>query len=387
MEALERFRFITSATAGSRRVKKNPPPAARKKSRVGLLDGDEADIEELAVLASNAGNSGVSIISDGGFGAMPPLQGANTSAECTGEVLGATGVDDSPERKFGAKSNQRGRKAGRGAFKWGTATAQAPERWKEVLDGIREMRTARDAPVDLFGTRQCVDPEADLETQRFQALVAAMISSQTKDPVTAAAMLRLRALPGGLTIANVASPEMSVESLQGTLHPVGFFRQKGAHLKAMAQKLAAAPHNGRVPSTVNELMELPGVGPKVAHLTLVVAFDMPEEGLIVDTHVRRVCERLGWASPDRTPEQTRLAIESWLPKAQWAETSLLLVGFGQQVCTPLRPRCGDCRISALCPSAFRDLATKTERKQGKSRAAVKRKKGETSEATANDIRP
>lgn len=75
-----------------------------------------------------------------------------------------------------------------------------------------------------FFLLQCVDPEADLETQRFQALVAAMISSQTKDPVTAAAMLRLRALPGGLTIANVADPGMSVESLQSTLHPVGFFR-------------------------------------------------------------------------------------------------------------------------------------------------------------------
>jgi endonuclease-3 len=71
---------------------------------------------------------------------------------------------------------------------------------------------------------QCVDSNADVETQRFQALVAAMISSQTKDPVTAAAMLRLRALPGGLTVVNIAAPEMAVETLQSTLHPVGFFR-------------------------------------------------------------------------------------------------------------------------------------------------------------------
>jgi endonuclease III len=77
----------------------------------------------------------------------------------------------------------------------------------------------------------------------------------------------------------------------------------------------------------------------------VVVPDRSEDGLIVDTHIRRVCQRLGWASTNRTPEQTRLAIESWLPKGMWAETSLLLVGFGQQA---------SCQILAFssCPRGF-----------------------------------
>eukprot|EP00897_Mesotaenium_endlicherianum_P008075 jgi/Mesen1/7296/ME000373S06361 len=213
------------------------------------------------------------------------------------------------------------------------------------------MRAAKDAPVDLFGTRQLVDAGAEREVQEFHALVAAMISSQTRDQVTAAAMHRLRALPGGLTVRQVADPACTLATLEDLLRPVGFYRQKAKQLKGIAAQLSQHPHNGRVPDRLDELVKFPGVGPKVALLVLLVAFDRKEEGMIVDTHVRRVCGRLGWVPPGTAVEHVRTAVQSWLPKPLWAEVSLLLVGFGQQVCQPLRPKCSECRLSAICPSA------------------------------------
>ncbi|CAM6097622.1 unnamed protein product [Calypogeia fissa] len=167
------------------------------------------------------------------------------------------------------------------------------------------MRPGRDAPVDLLGPAQLVDKNAFLETQKFQVLVAAMISSQTRDAVTAAAMKRLHALPGGLTVKHLAESDLSMERLEEVLKPVGFYRQKAKQLKSMAEILISPPYFGRVPRTLDELMKLPGVGPKVGLLVLWVGFGMGEVGLIVDTNVRRVCCRLGWAPEGSSAEQVR----------------------------------------------------------------------------------
>lgn len=135
MDALERFRFVAPASATpSSRLKKSPPPA-KKKARVAFLRNCEADIEEIAVLASSAGQSGVAImLTDGVTGDMPTLQGATTSAGCDEVVPGDEG---SSGTKLGTELEQSGTKARRMPFKWGTAAAQPPERWKQVLDGIR----------------------------------------------------------------------------------------------------------------------------------------------------------------------------------------------------------------------------------------------------------
>lgn len=88
---------------------------------------------------------------------------------------------------------------------------------------------------------------------------------------------------------------------------------------------------GVVPHTASELQRLPGVGPKIAHLVASVAFGLDRSGIVVDTHVRRLSERLGWTSGRAcaTAEATRVRLEGWLPPELWAETTLLLVGFGQ----------------------------------------------------------
>ena len=72
----------------------------------------------------------------------------------------------------------------------------------------------------------------------------------------------------------------------------------------------------------------------------------------MDTHVHRIVARLGWTDPDivKTPEQTRLSLERWLPEDKWTEINWLLVGFGQQICTPVSPRCGECLNKDLCPT-------------------------------------
>lgn len=238
-----------------------------------------------------------------------------------------------------------------------------PANWRTIIDGIRCMRADRDAPVDHMGTHQLADEAADTPTQRFHLLVAAMISSQTRDLVTAAAMGRLHALSGGLNIHGLCNKELTVDNLAEILKPVGFYRQKAKYLKVIAEKLAAPPYNGCIPDTLDELLKLPGVGPKVALLVLWVAFGKGEEGLIVDTNVRRVCCRLGWAPTGSNPEQTRAALEKWLPKSLWPEISFLFVGFGQQVCKPVNPQCITCKVKDMCPNASHDMQRQIPKKK------------------------
>lgn len=100
-------------------------------------------------------------------------------------------------------------------------------------------------------------------------------------------------------------------------------------------------------------MALPGVGPKMAHLTLQVAW-RNVVGIGVDTHVHRISNRLGWVKSN-TPEQTRVQLEQWLPRDYWGAVNVLLVGFGQKVCLPIGPRCAECKVNSLCPTGRANL--------------------------------
>ncbi|KAL5130096.1 Endonuclease III 1, chloroplastic [Glycine soja] len=116
-----------------------------------------------------------------------------------------------------------------------------------------------------------------------------------------------------------------------------------------------------IPSSIEQLLLLPGIGPKMAHLVMNVGWNNVQ-GICVDTHVHHICNHLGWVSrlgtkqKTSTPEETREALQRWLPKEEWVPINPLLVGFGQPICTPLRPRCGECSISELCPSAFKEIS-------------------------------
>ena len=105
--------------------------------------------------------------------------------------------------------------------------------------------------------------------------------------------------------------------------------------------------SGDIPNTVEDLCKLPGVGPKMAHLCMKTAWGVVT-GIGVDTHVHRIANRLGWVK-SKSPEDTRKELEDWLPKEHWSEVNHLLVGFGQQICQPVKPQCAACLNNTLCP--------------------------------------
>jgi endonuclease-3 len=112
-------------------------------------------------------------------------------------------------------------------------------------------------------------------------------------------------------------------------------------------KLLVHEFKGRVPSTMEELLTLPGVGRKTANLVLILGF-RNAESICVDTHVHRIANRLGWVST-KQPEQTEQALYQATSREWWPFINLYLVTWGQNVCRPVYPRCGDCVIAADCP--------------------------------------
>ncbi|XP_029433272.1 endonuclease III-like protein 1 [Rhinatrema bivittatum] len=223
-----------------------------------------------------------------------------------------------------------------------------PKNWKQQLDNIREMRKQRDAPVDLMGVAKCYDPVAAPEVMRYQVLLSLMLSSQTKDQVTSAAMARLRA--NSLNVDRIL--QMDEGLLAKLIYPVGFWKRKAHYIKQTTEILQQH-YKSDIPSSVEELVKLPGVGPKMAHLIMDIAWNNVS-GIGVDTHVHRISNRLGWVkTKTKSPEGTRVALEEWLPRDIWSEINWLLVGFGQQVCLPVKPQCSLCLNQDICPAAKR----------------------------------
>eukprot|EP00899_Mesostigma_viride_P025708 jgi/Mesvir1/6321/Mv06357-RA.1 len=162
---------------------------------------------------------------------------------------------------------------------------------------------------------------------------------------------------GGLTIDSVRAA--THERLAELLYGVGFYTRKSQYLKQTAD-ICRDSYGGDIPDTLEGLMALPGVGPKMAYLVMNVAWEKVT-GICVDIHVHRISNRLHWVGQPSgttwqaclTPEETRKALEAWLPMSHWSEINPLLVGFGQQICAPVRPKCDMCKLTELCPSAFK----------------------------------
>lgn len=195
-----------------------------------------------------------------------------------------------------------------------------------------------------------------------------MLSSQTKDTTTAVAMRRLQTelpLPG-LTLENIL--EVDPARLNELIFAVGFHNNKTRYIKATALILRDK-FDGDIPDTIEGLMSLPGVGPKMGYLCLSAAWGRTE-GIGVDVHVHRITNLWRWHKT-KTPEETRAALESWLPKEKWHDINHLLVGFGQTICLPVGRKCGDCTLSekGLCPSAV--IERRTTVKRVKKESAVK----------------
>lgn len=257
----------------------------------------------------------------------------------------------SPAKKSPAKSPRK-------AFE----PLSEPEGWRKTWDTIVELRADRSAVVDTMGCERLMDPSAPVADQEYQCLVSLMLSSQTKDTVNAAAMERLKA--HGLTVDRILD-ETSEEDFHALLRgppAVGFHNVKAKTIRVATQKLRD-DHGGRVPPSMDALLELPGVGPKMALLVMRVAFDQTC-GISVDTHVHRICNQLGWtgAAPTldkdafgaKDPEKTRRAIESWMPREIWSDVNVVLVGLGQEMQTE-KPKLLKKALEASDPAAALDV--------------------------------
>ena len=176
----------------------------------------------------------------------------------------------------------------------------------------------------------------------FQVLIATMLSAQTKDAVTAAASSRLfRVARTPKSMAKL--PEARIREL---IYPVSFYRNKAVHVKETC-RLLMTRFGGRVPSTMEELLTLPGVGRKTANLVLILAH-ASQDNICVDTHVHRISNRLGWVAT-RTPAETEAALYAVTPRRYWAIINLYLVTWGQNVCRPVYPLCPQCVLVDVCP--------------------------------------
>ncbi len=175
----------------------------------------------------------------------------------------------------------------------------------------------------------------------FRALIAAMLSLHIKDPITATiASERLLARAG----TPHAMIQLTALEIQETISNVYFYRAKAQHILRVCQILVQR-YGGRVPGSREELMALPGIGPKTASVILIEGFNSP--GICVDMHVHRITNRWGYVST-KSPEKTETVLRAQLPRDYWLEISEALDVLGDQYCLPQWPRCPKCPVNAYC---------------------------------------
>ena len=174
----------------------------------------------------------------------------------------------------------------------------------------------------------------------YRILVATLLSARTQDGTTAAAAGRLFGRAANLSeLARLSEDEISE-----LVFPVGFFRQKAKHLVALP-KVINERFSGQIPTEIDELCVLPGVGRKTANLVRALAFHLP--AICVDTHVHRINNRLGYVAT-KTPLETEMELRAKLPEEYWLRYNAVFVSFGQHTCRPIKPRCEACPIINYC---------------------------------------
>ncbi|MEL9998536.1 MAG: endonuclease III [Thermoplasmata archaeon] len=177
----------------------------------------------------------------------------------------------------------------------------------------------------------------------WKVLLATVLSQRTKDEITEIVSKRLFEKYSDLESLSNADPV----DLENLLKPIGFYREKAKRIKEIA-RLLLEKYDGKVPSERDLLIQLPGVGQKTANIVLSVCFD--KKYIAVDTHVHRISNRLGWVNTKR-PEDTEKELMKILDKKYWNMINSLFVEFGKKICRPVKPKCKECPVNDLCPSA------------------------------------
>lgn len=212
-------------------------------------------------------------------------------------------------------------------------------------DGSLESRRARAAEMAPLLTSAYPDTNISLDYEDpLQLVVATILSAQCTDErvnkVTPALFSRY---PAAFDYA-----EADREELETLIHSTGFFRNKAKNIQGLGARLVAV-HSGVVPDTMDELIELPGVARKTANVVLSNAFDKAE-GVVVDTHVKRVAARLG-LTDETNPVKVEGDLMEVLPRDQWIPFAFRLILHGRARCDARRPDCAGCELAHLCPSA------------------------------------
>nr|WP_048110599.1 endonuclease III [Nitrosarchaeum koreense] len=180
----------------------------------------------------------------------------------------------------------------------------------------------------------------EAETGNFSILIGTILSARTKDETTTKAVKMLFSkykTPKELANAKVKDIEKIIRS-------IGFYHVKSRRIIEVS-KIIDSKYSGIVPDTLDELIQLPGVGRKTANCVLVYAFDKP--AIPVDIHVHRISNRLGLVNT-KSPEETELVLMKKIPKKYWIKINDTFVMYGQNICKPINPMCNVCKIKKNC---------------------------------------
>ena len=211
---------------------------------------------------------------------------------------------------------------------------------------MTDERRTRSAKLLAALERAYPDAHCELDHKNpFQLLVATVLSAQSTDvAVNQVTPVLFRRWPSAKTLAVANS-----EEVEQVLARLGMYRQKTRHITGLSQALMAE-YTGQVPESLDELVKLPGVGRKTANVVLGVAFGKPE-GVVVDTHVQRLSQRLGF-STNSEPERIERDLMGLFKREKWDIISHTLIFHGRRCCTARKPDCASCAVQGMCPSAF-----------------------------------
>ena len=174
----------------------------------------------------------------------------------------------------------------------------------------------------------------------FKILIGTLLSARTRDEVTTAVIKALFSRfknPVELSRANLSD-------IKKLIQKIGFYNVKAARLKEVSQ-LIIKKYNGEVPSNLNDLLTLPGVGRKTANCVLVYGFK--KAAIPVDIHVHRISNRIGIVNT-KNPEETENVLQKSIDKKYWIRVNETFVTFGQNICLPIKPKCNVCQLTKMC---------------------------------------
>lgn len=182
--------------------------------------------------------------------------------------------------------------------------------------------------------------QAEEEHDPFKILIGTILSARTRDEITTRVvnhLFRKFKNPEELAKANV-------EEIKAIIHSIGFYNLKAKRIKEVS-RLIVERFNGEVPSDIQKLLELPGVGRKTANCVLVYGFN--KAAIPVDIHVHRISNRLGLVNT-KSPEKTEMELGSILDKKYWLKVNDTFVMYGQNICLPIKPNCKLCKLKEVC---------------------------------------